>query len=346
MERQSVKTTLHLSEIAEAVSGELRGDDITVNSLRSLDDTESGCIAPLFDKKRLEEAESSSAAALLLSASVTYTGGKPAVVVKNSSQALAKLIDLFYPERKFEGGVSAGAYAAPGADIHPSAFLAHGVVVEDGASVGENSYIGANSYIGRGTKIGSGCRIHPGVSVYYGCTVGNNVILHTGAVIGADGFGFWQDGNGVSHKIPQVGGVIIGDDVEIGANTSVDRGALGDTVIGKGTKIDNQVHVGHNTKIGEHCILVGQVGISGSCNIGDRVIFGGRAGSVDHVSIASGTIIAAMGVVDRDVDEPGMYSGFPLVPHSKWLRILMAQKDLPEIKKKLAKISRRVDDGS
>lgn len=346
MERKKISGKLKLSEIAAKLGGRLEGEDAEINGIRPVDSAESGCISFLFDKKLAEAALRGSASAFVIPEGHTFPADRPVIYVKEARAALALAIEIFYPPAVKPAGISERANISPSAKIASSARIEAGATISDDAVIGEGTVVYPNSFIGTGTVVGDNCVIYPNVTVYHGCCLGNGVILHSGCVIGADGFGYYQD-KGVSVKIPQVGGVVLGDNVEIGSNSCVDRGALGDTVIGEGTKIDNQVQIGHNTKIGKHCIFVGQTGIAGSCEMGDYVIFGARSGTKDHVKIASKTIIAAQGGVDRDIEEGGIYGGYPIQPKMKWMKNNAALLEISDIRKKVNEISRRLDnDGS
>ena len=200
--------------------------------------------------------------------------------------------------------------------------------------VGKDARIGAHSVLARGVRVGAGTRLHPRVTVYDGCSIGERCIVHSGAVIGADGFGMARD-EGAWVKIPQVGSVRIGDDVEIGANTTIDRGALDDTVIGDGVKLDNQIQVGHNCVIGAHTVIAGCTGISGSVRIGRDCLIGGAVGIVGHIEIGDGVTISGFTFVTKSIPKPGIYtSGMPVMPHAEWLRNVAHLKHLGKREKK------------
>jgi UDP-3-O-[3-hydroxymyristoyl] glucosamine N-acyltransferase len=271
MERKKIEGSLRISQIAEALGGHFEGEDILISGIKPVDQPVKDCLTPLFDKKWVEKALSGCAGAFLVPDGYGFSADRPVVFVKDIKPALSKVIELFYPVLTKHSGISEKAIVAGGASVHPSAVIEAGAIVEDCAQIGAGTVVCCGAFIGRGAVIGENCYIYPNVTIYYGCTLGDGVIIHSSAVVGSDGFGYYQ-AEGVSYKIPQVGGVVIGNDVEIGSCAAIDRGALGDTVIGEGTKIDNLVQVAHNTVIGKHCILAGQTGISGSCNIGDFVM--------------------------------------------------------------------------
>jgi len=219
-----------------------------------------------------------------------------------------------------------------------------GAVVEEGAEIGEGVLISANCYVGRGAHIGCGTRLAPNVTIYAGCVLGENCIIHSGAVIGADGFGFARDAEGRWLKIPQMGRVVIGNDVEIGSNTSIDRGALGDTVIGDGVKIDNQIQVGHNVQIGEHTAIAGSTGIAGSARIGARCMIGGGVGIGGHLSIADDVTITARTEIMKSLPMAGVYGGcVPQQTHADWVRNFSHLRHLDALAKKVRLLEQRLE---
>ena len=213
-------------------------------------------------------------------------------------------------------------------------------VIEAGAVIGAGARIGANCFVGCGARIGAGTVLHPGVTVYEDCEVGLRCIVHAGTVIGSDGFGFAREGQAWA-KIPQLGRVIVGDDVEIGANCTIDRGALDDTVIGNGCKLDNLIQIAHNVRIGEHSALAGCVGVAGSAVIGRRCMIGGGAGILGHLEICDDVVVSAMSLVSRSITKPGFYSGiFPLMPNADWEKAAANVKHLPALRDRLRRLER------
>lgn len=240
-----------------------------------------------------------------------------AIVVDAPDVAYIDAVSHFYPD-EMAGTVSRDAHIDEGARLEDGVTVEAGAYIGPGAEIGTGSLIGANVVIGPGVKIGRDCRIYPNATVRY-ALVGDRVLIHPGASIGADGFGF--SSSGLGHKrIPQIGRVILQDDVEIGASACVDRGAMDDTIIGEGTKLDNLVQIAHNCKIGRHCMLTGQVGIAGSTTIGDFVTMGGQSGSADHVTIGDFSIIAARAGVTKNLAGANIYAGFPAKPYKDWQR--------------------------
>jgi UDP-3-O-[3-hydroxymyristoyl] glucosamine N-acyltransferase len=221
--------------------------------------------------------------------------------------------------------------------IHPYA------VVEDGARIGSRVTLYPGVYVGRGSVIGDDCTLYSNVSIREGVTIGSRVIIHSGTVIGSDGFSFVTDG-GIHHKIPHVGGVIIGDDVEIGANCAIDRAMLENTVIKKGTKLDNLVHIAHNVTIGEHCLMAGQVGIAGSAVLGNYVVFGGQVGVGDHVTISDGVMASAQAGIIKDPGPRQIVGGTYAMPQREWLKLQAVLPRLPELKKLVAELEKQVKE--
>jgi UDP-3-O-[3-hydroxymyristoyl] glucosamine N-acyltransferase len=243
-------------------------------------------------------------------------------------------------------GVHPSAVIAPDAQVHPTASIGAGCVLESGSSVGAGSQLGAHVVIGAGSRIGDNTVLHPRVVVYHDCSVGDRCVVHAGTVIGSDGFGFARQGAAWS-KIAQLGRALVGDDVEIGANCTIDRGAIDDTVIGNGCKLDNLIQVGHNVQIGEHTAIAGCVGIAGSAVIGSRCMIGGGAGILGHLSVCDDAVISAMSLVTRSINRPGLHTGvFPLMPNADWERAAVALKQLPALRTRVRQLEQRFTDRS
>ena len=252
--------------------------------------------------------------------------GCAVVVVRDPREAFAEIAARFYPA---PADISRNNAIPADAVIEPDVVIAPGVVIGPGAKIGRGTHLNANVVIGPGVVLGNDCRIGANATLMY-CLIGARAIVHPGVRIGQDGFGFASGAQG-HKKIPQLGRVVIGDDVEIGANSTVDRGAMGDTVIGSGTKIDNLVQIAHNVEIGEHCIVVSQVGISGSCRIGNQVVIGGQVGFADHVQVGDGAQIAAKSGVMRDIAPGEVVMGYPAKPIRQFWREIAA---LPRLTKR------------
>jgi UDP-3-O-[3-hydroxymyristoyl] glucosamine N-acyltransferase len=257
--------------------------------------------------------------------------------------ALAHALEIFYPVARSEPGVHASAAVADNVTVGEGASIGPLVSLASEVSVGERSVIGPGCILGRGASVGADCLIHPRVVVEDGCRIGDRCIVHSGTVIGADGFGF-ATVDGTHHKVPQVGIVVLEDDVELGANVCVDRAALGETRIGRGTKVDNLVQIAHNVQIGEHCLVVAQVGISGSCSIGHHTVFAGQSGSTGHLKIGNGVVLSARAVATRDVPDGVMLSGFPGRPHREWLKTEANLRRLDELRDKVKELEARLTE--
>lgn len=261
--------------------------------------------------------------------------------VPNPQAAFGRLVRLFHPEPDRRTGVASTAVVEPGARLGEDVALGPYAVVEAGAQVGSGTRIGSHTVVGRGARIGEACVVESSCSILGPVRMGDRVRVLSGARLGTEGFGYAEDSGGAVH-VPQVGRVRIGDDVEIGANATVDRGALGDTVIGARTKIDNLVHVGHNVRIGEDCMIVAQVGIAGSSEIGRGVQLGGQAGIAGHLTIGDGARVAAQGGVIGDVPAGETYSGYPARPHAAAMRASAALFRLPDALRRLRELERRL----
>lgn len=303
------------SEISDAAKSEDKIFDIATMEKAGEND-----ICFFYDRKAKEKAACIKAKACVTTKDLAafIPEGVALLFHDDPKMAFLKLNEALYDEYKPQVGISPKASVHPSAQIGRNCFIGDFAVVEENAKIGDECRIEAGAYIGRACQIGNRCRIGANASVAY-CIMGNDCYIYTGARIGADGFGFEMVG-GQHHRIPQVGRVIIGNDVEIGANSCVDRGALDDTVIGDGCRVDNLVQIAHNDKFGRGCILVAQVGVAGSCNFGDYVVCGGQTGFADHLNVGSGAQIAAQSGVMRDVEPKAVLLGTPAVPFKDFMR--------------------------
>jgi UDP-3-O-[3-hydroxymyristoyl] glucosamine N-acyltransferase len=341
---------LTLDELVRRFGGEVVGDRAqTVGGLAPLDQAGPQQLAFLANPKYLSQVETTRAGAVLIAPvdldKLGSREGRNFIVTPNPYAYFARVaqmfIDLAAP--KTPAGVHPSAVIDPAAQVAPSAVVGPHVVVEAGAVVGEHARLDANVFVGRGTQIGEGSHLYSNVSVYHGCRIGPRVIIHAGAVIGSDGFGFAPDfvGEGDARtgswvKIPQVGGVSIGADVEIGANTTIDRGAMADTVIEECVKIDNLVQIGHNCKIGAYTVVAGCAGIAGSTTIGRHCMIGGAVGIAGHVTLADHVIVTAKSGVSKSLLKPGMYtSAFPAVDHADWNRSAALLRNLDKLRDRI-----------
>lgn len=334
---------LTLGELVGRLGGELLGDpSVVVRQIASLDRAGEGELAFLVSPKYRAALEASRASAFILPAKAADFTDRPRILTPDPYLYFARAAQLFNPPKAVPAGVHPSAVV--GSELPASVAVGPNAVIGADCRIGEGCVIGAGCLIGDGVAIGAGSLLHAGVKVYDGCTIGARGILHSGAVIGADGLGFARDADKHWVKIPQIGGVVIGDDVEIGANTTVDRGALEDTVIGNGVKLDNLIHVAHNCRVGEDTIMAAMAGLAGSTTVGKRVQVGGKAGFSGHLEVGDDIVISADTNVTKSIDRPGVYTAMiPLQPHADWvknfshLRRLDAMAErVRELEKKLA----------
>jgi UDP-3-O-[3-hydroxymyristoyl] glucosamine N-acyltransferase len=313
--------TFRLADIARELGGEVVGDAATsVSGIATLQSAEPSDLSFFIQGRFRSLLEHTRAGAVIVGRKDREATQRPRIVCDDPYAYYALAAGLFYPPVPARPGIHPSAVVEEGALVDPSAEIGPGCHVAADARVGGRVVLGAGCAIGRGVEIGVDSRLYPRVTVYHECEIGRRVIIHSGAVIGADGFGMAPE-NGRWRKIPQVGRVLIGDDVEIGANTTIDRGALDDTVIEEGVKLDNQIQIGHNVRIGAHSALAGCVGVAGSARIGRRCTIGGAGMILGHLELSDDVHIAAATVVTRSIREAGQYAGFyPIQPKADWAR--------------------------
>ncbi len=341
LERKAI--FMKLKELADMLGAELTGPaDIDILGAAGIHEAAEGQITFVTGKDRLGDLEHSRASAALVPPD-TPAQHLPLLRVKNPRLAFAQTLTLFYVKPYETNGISEkaaiGANVVIGADpsIYPLAALADDVKIGDRVTV----YPGVS--IGRGSVVDDDSVIHANVSIGENIRIGKRVIIHSGSVLGSDGFGFVTD-QGRHHKIPQVGGVIIEDDVEIGANCTIDRAMLGNTVIRKGTKLDNQVHVAHNVAIGEHCLIAAQCGIAGSSKLGNYVVFGGQVGVADHISVGDRVMAGGGSGIVRDVEAGRIVAGYFSMPIREWLKAQSLLPKLPELKKRILDLEKKIKE--
>lgn len=329
-----------LAEIAALVNGTVIGDiDREVTGITNIDDAGPGDIT-FAVPPHLDKAAKCAAAAVIIPDTIEEFP-KPAIRVNNPRMAFTTLLAVFTPKPAIAVGIHPTAVLGTNVKLGTAvAIMAH-TVIEDNAQIGSNTIIYPHTYIGRDVTVGEDTIIYPNVTVRESCHLGNRVIVQSGAVIGSDGFGFVTV-DGRHQKVPQVGNVIIEDDVEIGANTCLDRATTGSTIVNKGTKIDNLVHLAHNVVVGENCFFVAQTGIAGSTKIGNNVTFAGQSGSNGHINIGDNCVFAARTAPINDVPANSFCAGFPARPHREWLRSEAAINRLPELVKKIRSLEQRL----
>lgn len=333
-----------LKEIARLIGGDVVGDGQTmITGVCGIQEAKAGDITFVANSKYLTLLESTKASAVITAMDVK-SRTKPIVRTDNPSLAFAKLVGILSPvSSQHPKGISPKAVIAKGARLGRGVAVQAFAVIEKGAVVGERSVIYAGCYIGRGVRIGNDAVIYSNVSIREKVEIGHRVIIHSGTVIGSDGFGF-ETVNGVHHKIPQIGTVVIEDDVEIGANVTIDRARFGKTAVGKGTKIDNLVQIAHNVEMGQNCILVAQAGVSGSTRLGNNVVLAGQSGIVGHITIGDGVSVGAQAGVSKSVPANTAVWGYPAKPLPKAKRVNAALQRLPELYKTVEILRQRLSE--
>jgi len=335
----------NLKEIAELVKGKIKekDKDIKITGVAKIEDAKKGEITFATSDKFLSMAKQSPASAVIVPLRIEEFP-RPIIRVENPRLALAQILRVFTPVRREFSGVHPSVIFGKGVQIGEKVSIGPYAVIGDKVEIKDNVCISAGVYLGNKVKIESESFLHPGVIILDGTVIGKRVIIHAGAVIGADGFGFAKEGDGSYCKIPQVGKVVIEDNVEIGANVTIDRATMGETRIGKGTKIDNLVHIAHNVNIGENVAIVALVGISGSSVVGDGTILAGQSGITEHVKIGDNVIVAAKSGVTKDIPSNTFVSGFPARSHIQQKKIKAIINRLPRILKRIQKLEKIIEE--
>ncbi len=330
---------MKLRELADLIGGKLLGNaESEITGASGIREAKEGDVTFLADKKHINDAFSTNASAIIVNNEIKGLSVNM-LVVDNPHLAFAKTLEVLYKKPYRPSGISNKAAIGNNVSFGDDVTIYPFAYISSNAAIGARVSIFPCVFIGEGVSIGDDSIIYPNVTIRENVTIGKRVIVHSGAVIGSDGFGYVPE-KGTHYKIPQVGGVITGDDVEIGANVTIDRATTGYTVIGSGTKIDNLVQIGHNVKIGKNCIIVAHVGISGSVEIGDGVVLGGQVGVRDHVKIGNGVMVGAQAGIGHDIPDGQVFSGSPAIPHKTWLRAQSIYTKLPEYIKRLHKLER------
>ncbi|MEA1963877.1 MAG: UDP-3-O-(3-hydroxymyristoyl)glucosamine N-acyltransferase [Candidatus Aerophobetes bacterium] len=333
-----------LQELAKLVEGELVGNgSLKIEGVAKVEEAKKGEIALAASNKFLREAVKSKASAVIVPSEVKEFS-KPIIRVKNPRLALAKILSIFYPPLRKVSGIHPTALLNKNVRVGKSVTVGPYAVIGDEVELGDEVFLSAGVYLGDKVVIGKESFLHPGVTILNNIKIGERVIIHSGAVIGSDGFGFVKKEDGAYYKIPQVGRVVIGDDVEIGANVTIDRATMGATRIGSGSKIDNLVHIAHNVTIGKNTAIVGLVGISGSSTIGNGVVLAGQSGVTDHVNIGDNAIVAAKSGVTKDISAGEFVSGFPARSHYKQKRIKAVINHLPQLLERVRRLEKKLPE--
>jgi UDP-3-O-[3-hydroxymyristoyl] glucosamine N-acyltransferase len=329
------------SQIAEHLQGTVLGDaSFLIHGFSPAGNARPGDLTFAENDKFFLRAEQSPASAILIDAD--YGPSKKILIqVPHARIAFAKVLPLFFPEPQFACGIHPSAVIAPSAEIDPSAHIGPHCVVGDNVTIGPRTVLQGGNHLGANCSLGEEVQLFPRVTLYAGTRIGHRVRIHAGTVVGSDGFGYVFD-QGIHRKIPQIGHVIIHDDAEIGANVTIDRGALGPTVIGKGVKIDNLVQIAHNVVIGDHSLVISQTGIAGSTKLGQYVILAGQVGLAGHLKIGNQVTIAAQSGVMNDIPDGEKWFGSPAQPDRRMKRQLLAMQKLPELLRRVYELEQKL----
>lgn len=332
---------MFLSELITALGGTLQGEDVQVSRIAALENAQSDALTFLSNSRFKSQALASQAAALLIRPADAEGISKPAILTDDPYLYYARAAALLHPAPAVQPGIHPRATVDETAQVHPSAQIGPNVVVEAGAVIGANVVLRANVFVGANAQIGAGSILYPNVTLMNECILGERCILHPGAVIGADGFGnAWAKDHW--EKIPQIGRVVLGNDVEIGANATVDRGAIDDTVLSNGVRIDNLVMLGHNVHVGEHTAMAAMSGISGSVRIGARCQFGGATRMGGHIEIGDDVILLNSALVSKSIRSKGIYAGSPVQTHDQWLKNAAHLRHLDALSGKVKQLEKKL----
>lgn len=330
------------AQIAQLIQGELIGEgSIELTGLAPADGARAGELTFAENASYFAAATRSQAAAILVPELFASTD-KVLIRVANARVALARLLPVFFPPGEHPRGIHPTAIIADSAQVDPTAHVGAGCILAAGAKLGPRAVLMGNNDVGDDCEVGEDSCLFPNVVLYRKTQIGRRVIIHAGTVVGSDGFGYVLD-DGCHRKLLHLGNVIVGDDVEIGANSAIDRGALGSTVIGPGTKIDNLVHVAHNVVIGRHCLIMGQVGFAGSTRLGDYAVVASQSGIADHLNIGNQAIVGAKSGVMRDVPDGGRVLGIPACPDRQAKRQIIAMQQLPDLIHRMRELEKQVE---
>ncbi|AGB42313.1 UDP-3-O-(3-hydroxymyristoyl) glucosamine N-acyltransferase [Halobacteroides halobius DSM 5150] len=331
-----------LKELARLVTGEVIGkEEIVINGVGGADNAQSNQITFAQNEKFLKEAEQRAAAVIINQKLSQLEINIPVIVVDNPRLAFAKIAKEFISCPYYNSQISKQAVISPQADVGTNVSIHPGVVIAEGAKVADDVVLAPGVYVGTNVRIEAGSILHPNVVVEHDCQLGERVEVHPGTVIGAEGYGFETSEEG-HVKVPQFGDVIVEDDVEIGANVTIDRAATGSTVIGRGTKMDNLIHIAHNVEIGPECLIIAQVGVAGSAKVEERVTLAGQTGVAGHLTIEDNVTVATNSVVTNDISAGSFVSGYPAHDHRAERRIKASRKKLPQMRSKMRKLEKEV----
>ena len=332
-------------QIAMLLGGKITGDaNRQVWDVGSIETAQEGQLTFLCDAKYLSHLPNTNASVVLMTESIAFDGDTRATLIRveNARAAMGQLLALVAKAMNpAKQGIEQPSYVSEGVAVPEDAYVGAFAYIGKNVQLGKGVQIYPHTYIGDNVKIGDHTILYSGVKIYYNCQVGNDCILHAGVVVGSDGFGFEPDAKGVNQKLPQIGNVIIEDDVEIGANTTIDRAMMGSTIVRRNAKIDNLVQIGHNVEVGASDFLCAQVGIAGSSKIGSHCILAGQVGVAGHLEIADNCVFGAQSGIPSSVRKPGMYQGSPIIDAMNWRRSVVGFKQLPELMKKIQELEKK-----
>ncbi len=335
------------NEICLLLNGSLEGDpEVKVFRLAKIEEAEKGALSFLANPKYESFLYNTSASVVIVNEGFIPDGPiKPTIIrVKDAYSSFSVLLEKYNSVRLNKSGIEQPSFIDPSATIGKDVYIGAFAYIGVDVVIGDNAKIYPQSYIGDSVKIGSNSTLHSGVSVYHDCEVGNRVTIHSNAVIGSDGFGFAPQGDGSYSKVSQIGNVVIEDDVEIGANTCIDRATMGSTIIRKGVKLDNLIQIAHNAEIGQNTVIASQTGVSGSSKIGEGSIIGGQVGIVGHISLAKGTQVQAKSGINKSIEQEGKkWGGAPATSYTSYMRSQVVIQRLPEMEKKIEELQKAID---
>lgn len=338
--------TFPVKKIAELISAEVTGNpDLLISNLAKIEEAKEGELTFLYLSQYEKHFNGTKASAIIVKNGFNKTRDDITYLeTENPNKAFFSLLSLFFPKKESIKGIDPSSYIHPSAKIGNNVTLGRNTVISAGAEIGDNTIIYHNTVIMEDVKIGCSSLLYPNITVRENCIIGDRVIIHSGTVIGSDGFGFMPDGNNVYHKIPQVGNVVIEDDVEIGSNVSIDRAMLGSTLIKKGVKLDNLIQIAHNVVVGENTVMSAQVGISGSTTVGNNCMIAGQVGLINHIHIADGVIIGAQSGVSKSVTKPGYHLGSPLKEGKEYLRTEAHIRNLANYAERIKTLEKKTEN--
>jgi len=337
---------LTVGQLAAQLGATVIGDsELIVSGLAGIAEAKSGDLSFVANPKYKNQLAASKATAVLVGLDISVehaTDERALLQIENPRLAFARVMGLAFPKKVETPGVSPDAHVDLSSQIDPTATLYPGVTVGANSEIGAGTVIYPGCFIGDQVKIGENCLIHPNVTIMHGTVIGSRVVLNASSVLGCEGFGYERDGD-KHFKIPQVGSVIIEDDVEIGSMCAIDRGSIQSTIIGSGTKLDNLIHIAHNCHLGPNNLVLSQAGLAGTVKTGTNVYFAGQSGCMDHIKIADRVQVGGRAVVTSDLSEPGLYFGYPAKPHSEWQKASVMFYKTPEMSRRLSELEKQVE---